>query len=322
MQTQRLPYLLDRSRWQLCRRLFNQPLRAFFGLSFLQKRPISVALKDGHSLSFSRAGRDHRFWDWFLQNPVPMKFTDDGCVQIAYDGATLDLRPGTTDFVVFEEVFLQDEYGIRQSGKRYGTAIDLGANVGMFSCAIRPQANRVIAVEAVGENHRQAIRNITANDGNPDDVLQRAIAPLSGEAIRIYHNPRNTGGHSTARAWTQRTGESSTEPEYETVETISLADLLDSRGVVFADFLKCDIEGAEYDVFLKTPVDVIGRIGEIAMEVHVSPAHPPHLLRDLVSRLDTAGFEVSLSREIPTTDAIASFMLTARNRCTAPAGRA
>lgn len=317
MHWKRLPYLFGRSRWRVCHRLFNNPVRAFAALSFVQKRPVAVSLKDGRTLSFSRGGRDHRFWDWFLQHPVPMTFTDDGCVQIEYDGRTLLLRPGTTDFLVFAEVFLHDEYCVRQSGRAFGTVIDLGANVGMFSCAILPHAERVIAVEAVAENYRQAVRNVTANGGRARDVLHRAIAADSGRPVRIYHNPRNTGGHSTAPEWAQRSGETPAGQDFESVETISLADLLDARGVACADFLKCDIEGAEYDLFLKTPLDVLARVAEMAMEVHVSPAHPPHLLRDLVSRLQTAGFDVNLSRAIPTTDRIDSFVMTARNRLAA-----
>ncbi|MFQ5730964.1 MAG: FkbM family methyltransferase [Planctomycetaceae bacterium] len=317
MHWKRLPHLFDRTRWRNCRTLFDRPLRAFFDLSFVRRGLVSVSLKGGERSSFSRSGRDHRFWDWFLQRPVPLSFTGDGCLQIEYDGSTLSLRPGTTDFVVFEEVFLQDEYGVRNSTRTFETVIDLGANVGMFTCAMLPRARRVISVEAVAENHRQAVRNVTANRGREDDVLHCAVAARSGESIRIYRNPRNTGGHSTAPEWIRRSAAETAEPDFESVETISLADLFEARRLAFVDFLKCDIEGAEYGLFLNTPADVLARIGEIAMEVHVSPAHPPHLLYDLVARLRAAGFDLQLPREVHRTVRIDSFVITARNRLAA-----
>jgi len=292
--------------------MFQNPLRAFLALSFLRRAEVRVTLKSGGTLPFSRNNRDHRFWDWYFRHPVPLQFTTDGLLQIEFAGRRLFLRPGSTDFVVFEEIFLQDDYGVRRSEKDYGTVMDLGANVGLFSCAVLPNAQRVIAVEAVCENHRQAVRNVTTNGGSAAAVLHAALAGESGKEIRIYYNARNTGGHSTSPTWTGCKDSEESEPSFETVETITLADLLDSQNVDTVDLLKCDIEGGEYDVFLSTGGETLSRIGEIVMEVHVSPAHPPELLRRLESHLQSAGFGVSLQRNVPQTDRVQSFLLTAR----------
>jgi FkbM family methyltransferase len=283
---------------------------------------VPVTLKDGRTLPFSRAARDHKFWDWFLRSPVPLEFTDDGLLRIQYAEATLLLRPGTTDFAIFEEIFLNDDYGVRTSPRRYGTVVDLGANVGLFSCAVLKRAQRVIAVEAVGENHAQAVRNITANGGNAADVLHAAVAARSGDEVRIFHNPRNTGGHSVSAEWIDRSrGPKSTlrveDAASESVRTISLKDLLDERRVTTVDLLKCDIEGAEYDVFAGADAATLSRIREIAMEVHVSPAHPPRLLKELAARLRGHGFAVELQREIPQSERIDSFLLTATRKAAA-----
>lgn len=314
MHWKRLGHLFDRSRWSVCRERFRHPLLAAIQFCFVNRQPFDVTTTNGRTLTFSRDGRDHKFWDWYFQNPVPLQFTEDGCVVIDFENQLLQLRPGSADFTVFSEVYLQDEYGIRRSDRRYGTVIDLGANCGMFSCAILQSAERVISVEAVAANHTQAVRNITANGGNENNVLHVAVAAMSGETIRLYHNPRNSGGHSTAAEWTQR--DSGSQSDYETVRTISLADLLDSQDVDHVDLLKCDIEGAEYDVFLPATNETLSRISEIVMEVHISPAHPPDRLQTLVSRFRNAGFQVQLDRDIPETDRIDSFVMTAVQRRT------
>ena len=357
MHWKRLPHLLDVRRWTRCRALFRRPWRTHIGLSFVNRGAVPVTLKDGRTLAFSRAGRDHKFWDWFLtssrirensatedrdariltnsateqlpsrRSPVPLEFTDDGLLRIRYAEATLLLRPGTTDFAIFEEIFLNDDYGVRTSPRRYGTVVDLGANVGLFSCAVLKRAQRVIAVEAVGENHAQAVRNIAANGGNAADVLHAAVASRSGDEVRVFHNPRNTGGHSVSAEWTRRSevgsrgsevGPSTLNAQRSTlVCTISLKDLLHGRRVSTVDLLKCDIEGAEYDVFAGADAATLGRIREIAMEVHVSPAHPPRLLKELTARLRGHGFAVELQREISESERIDSFLLTATRKAAA-----
>jgi FkbM family methyltransferase len=314
MHWKRLPHLVDVRRWSRCRELFREPWRAFVGLSFVNRGAVPVTLKDGRTLPFSRAGRDHKFWDWFLRSPVPLEFTDDGLLRFRYAETTLLLRPGTTDFAIFEEIFLNDDYGVRTSPRRYGTVVDLGANVGLFSCAVLKRTQRVIAVEAVAENHAQAVRNIAANGGIAADVLHAAVASRSGDEVRIFHNPRNTGGHSVSPEWTRQADDAA---KAESVRTISLKDLLHDRRVSTVDLLKCDIEGAEYDVFAGADASVLSRIREIAMEVHVSPAHPPRLLKELAARLRGHGFAVELEREIPETERIDSFLLTATRKAAA-----
>lgn len=309
----RLPYLFDRSRLPECRRLFRRPLRALAGLSFVRRGAVTLETRCGRTITFSRAGRDHWFWDAYFERPLPLEFTPDGCLQMEYDGRTLFLRPQTSDFLVFREVFLQDEYGLRQSSRSYGTVVDVGANAGMFTCAVLPRAKRVVSVEAVRANHEHAVRNVTANGGSAGDVLHRALAARSDEQIRLYHNPRNSGGHSTAADWAgnsrRRQSAIRETNDFELCTTISLGDLLERAGAARVDLLKCDIEGAEYDAFLDAPADVLSRIAELVMEVHVSPAHPPEMLRALIERLQASGFDVRSPREPPETDRVDSFVI-------------
>jgi len=309
MSAKRIKHLFNLRRLRRCRELFPRPLRTFIGLSFVLGGYVPVALNEGATLRFTRRKRDHKFWDWFLDSPVPLQFTEDGLMRIEYEGVTLFLRPGSTDFAFFNEVFLHDIYEVRSSSRQFETVVDLGANVGLFTCAALERANRVVSVEAVSENHMQAVRNITANAGDVEDLLHAAVAPRSGETVRIHHHPDNTGAHSVSPGWERRPNEHESS---ELVDTITLEDLLRGRNISTVDLLKCDIEGAEYDVFAATSDDQLSRINEIVMEVHISLVHPPQQLRDLVARLHGCGFTVKLQREIPEAGVIDSFVLAAR----------
>ncbi len=295
MHLKRLRTLFSSTRLRHCRRLFQRPMRAWLSLSFCRRGGVTVTLKNGRSLSFSRDRRDHHLWDWLLaqQEDLAVEFTPDGCVEIAWQGQTFHLRPGTLDAFVLKEIYVDDVYGLLAMPSQLGTVIDLGANAGLFTCAVLPRASKVIAVEAVSQNHEQACRNIVLNGGNSADVLRLAVAGDSSQPIRIYHSSRNSGGHSMV---------SSAQDEstsFEEVPTITLTELLHEYGCQQVDLLKCDIEGAEYDVFLNTPCETLQNIRQICMEVHFSADLPTQRLSQLTAHLKAAGFEVKIDRPPP-----------------------
>lgn len=308
MQLRRVKYLCSPQRFLKCRELFRSPFQAFISLGFLGKRPFELTLASGHSARFSRSGRDHRFWDWFFSNTPDLEFTDDGVVQIQWQGCTFLLRPETQDFFIFQEIFIDNEYDLGTADRPLGTVIDLGANAGLFSCAVLGKAERVISVEAVAENYQHTRRNVMLNGGNPDDVLHVAVAARSGETLTLFHNARNSGGHSVDQGWS---GQDAAADDQETVESISLADLLTKSGCDTVDLLKCDIEGSEYEAFLATDPAILKRIQRIVMEVHISPSYPPSRLRELLKHLRLAGFSARLDREISGSDATQARMLYA-----------
>ena len=80
----------------------------------------------------------------------------------------------------------------------------------------------------------------------------------------------------------------------ETVPTISLEDLLDKAACTEVDFLKCDVEGAEFEIFLSTPVPIIRRIRRLVMEVHLTIDQAESKEKALIERLREAGLAVRL----------------------------
>lgn len=311
MQIRRLSSLFSPVRYGYCRELFQSPFRALCNLAFMGKSAFSLTLRSGRTAKFSRQGRDHKLWDWYFEHRPPIDFTEDGLVQIEWRGQSVLLRPGTQDFFIFHEIFIDDDYNLSGHDQRLGTVIDLGANAGLFSSALLSKAERVISVEAVGENYRHTLRNLKLNDGVAEDVLHLAVSAHSGETLKLYHNSRNSGGHSVDRNWSEQ---QSTDTNYETTQSISLADLIAWARCETVDLLKCDIEGSEYDAFLATDEQTLQKIERIVMEVHISETYPPSRLLELIDHLRSAGFQVQLDRDMPTTTATQARMLYADRR--------
>jgi len=306
MRLSRIRCLFSLKRLRRCYDLFHNPFKSFLVLSFIIKKPVSITHRDGSAAMFSR--RDRKFWDWFFDFENAMvNFTDNGEVLVMLDDCRVLLRPGTNDFLIFQEIFLLDIYSIRSLRNSFDSVIDIGANIGLFSSAMLKRAKRVIAVEPVSENYQQALKNIDLNGGCSSDVLRYAITTESNQLVTVFHEKRNTVGHSLKRGWIKNID------SRESVPAITLSDLLRIANCDSVDLLKCDVEGSEYDIFLCTPPEDLRKIHMIIMEVHISVDLPPSLLKKLVSYLESVGFSIYSEKEISQLSPDRqSFILTAK----------
>ena len=289
MHLRRAKLWFSSERLRACSRLFQNPWYAHLGLAFVSRGWVQVVLKNGKKLAFSRSRRDHSFWDWALsQDEASFDFTAEGEVRLKTATHDLLLRSGTSDFFAFREIFLQDCYGLAALPSRLGTVVDLGANVGLFTCAIQDRARRVIAVEPVAAHFRQAHKNIVKNGGDGAGLLRLAVAGQSDQEIAIHVDDRTAGASSLFRSFCK------SSREHETVRTTSLPDLLESTGCGEIDLLKCDVEGAEYEIFSNTPLPVLRRIRRLVMEVHLAVDEGERKQQALIAHLREAGLRVTV----------------------------
>jgi len=150
------------------------------------------------------------------------------------------------------------------------SVVDLGANCGVFTALAARLGARVLAVEAqfgyVAELHEILDRN-----GCCAEVEWALVGPFKGAFADS--EARKRFDHFEER----------------NPPITDMASLLDRHGIQRVDFLKCDIEGSEFDLFFRD-AEWLSRVRRIAMEVHPAFGDPIDL-RDLLAR---RGFAVSL----------------------------
>lgn len=163
--------------------------------------------------------------------------------------ATIALRRDTTDFKVFDEIFVEQAYAPCVAGLPDGlgrvTLIDLGANIGLSVLSITQQLAaralevvEIIAVEPDPDNFRLLAENLRRT-GLADRCT--AIRAFAGAelAFATLHDSGNG-------AWGMRMG-----PLADTgIPVLPLAEIAGSVKASVPIVLKCDIEGGERELFL------------------------------------------------------------------------
>jgi FkbM family methyltransferase len=147
--------------------------------------------------------------------------------------------------VLMSGSFEEAEIKVARSLARAGTtAIDVGANVGIFTVPLALAVGtrgRVLAVEPSPENVAQLEHNIRLNELENVDVHAIALAAAPGEvALQLGADP---AFHSTATVVRSRDASATTMVPAETLDGIWR-----DAGSPHVSFLKVDTEGAELDV--------------------------------------------------------------------------
>lgn len=182
-------------------------------------------------------------------------------------------------FRIFQEVqttyaipFLNYPFRVGQSKNRI--ALDLGSNIGGFPIVFSKNFAKVICVEPSSSANKIALANYIANRTLLPKTIDRAVSysdHMSLELRRVYIDEEYESKDFTTTIWDE---EEIANSEYkgkkreveEVVTSISLNSILDSIGKP-VDFLKCDVEGAEFDALFGQD---LSRIGFLVLELHYS----------------------------------------------------
>jgi FkbM family methyltransferase len=245
----------------------------------------SVTWLERVSRLWSLRSRYTNFYDWLLSIyqralmrfpalPLPGR---ERVRQVRLKGipAPFYVRLGTTDWYVFEEIFFDAVYAplIEGAGREVRQIIDLGANTG-FSTRLWqitfPEA-RIIAVEPDSANLEMCRLNLPdEGSGNRSALVVRAC--VSGVARKVSLD-RSRG------SWRFTMHEANGAVE-ELIEARTLQQIMYECGMEGTiDLIKCNIEGAEEEVFAHC-AEWIGRVRRMAVQVH-HPYTSARLLEDL-----------------------------------------
>ncbi|WP_367027020.1 FkbM family methyltransferase [Methylococcus sp. ANG] len=149
--------------------------------------------------------------------------------------------------------------------------IDLGANVGVFSLFAAAQGAQVIAIDAQSGFVAEILENSKMNGVDTVRPIHGIVAPECG--VFASQEARSSASH-----W-------QVEPP-----KIDMNEVLREAGWSAVDFLKADVEGAEFELFT-TGDEWVNKVRRIAMEVHPKYGNVGQLLAHLQER----GFEVILT---------------------------
>jgi FkbM family methyltransferase len=182
-------------------------------------------------------------------------------------GPALWLRSHTTDISVLKELVVADAYRPLTADAGVRTVADLGANTGLSYRWMRHQYPnaRFLCVEPEPGNLELLRRN-----AGPDAIVVQACVGGHARTVSLVGGDGEWGFRMTDAADGR-------------VPVVTMESLLEDAGWERVDVLKCDIEGAEAEVF-EACEPWIGRIGRIMVEAHTDVIDSDGLLRLIAER--------------------------------------
>lgn len=169
----------------------------------------------------------------------------------------LFLRPRTSDFKLFRNIFEKGEYDIDLPFTP-STIIDGGGNIGMAAIvfANRYPYAKIVTVEPEDSNFEMLQKNVAAYSN---------ITPLKGGIWRTssYLNIINPNSGK----WAFRIEESAS-PSGNSIKGFSIDDIIKRSKWKNADLVKLDIEGSEKEVFEHRPDTWLNSAKGLIIELH------------------------------------------------------
>lgn len=205
--------------------------------------------------------------------------------------------------LIYNEVILKQEYfqnGLSVEGAR--CVIDVGANIGIFTMAVKMKAPEAVvyAFEPIPDTFHILEKNV--------ELLGRSDVHLFNIAVGDQDNIEETftffpnmPGNSTAiprlkednqpvmeQIFGKETSDFLHQSEMRTVPVRTLSSIIKEQGITSVDYLKIDVEGAELSVLDGIEAVHWPLLKQIAIETHT-----PQLREQVCAILAHRGFEVN-----------------------------
>ena len=198
----------------------------------------------------------------------------------------IKVRVNTSDILLIWEIWRFKIYNDRRFPIRPGdTVLDIGAHIGVFAIWAARQAHegRVLAYEASSANHQLLVENRDLNGAGNLQVENMAVFDRSGEFA--FYQPGKNGALGSMLQ--------DESAHKEIVRATTLDDIFSAHGLETVDYLKMDVEGAEYAILMNSPAWCLEKIRYMVLEYHRFEGHGlgPQDLKDLLER---RGFTVEL----------------------------
>ena len=200
--------------------------------------------------------------------------------------AKFRLRVNTSDKFTVIEVWESKEYIDSEFDiKKDDVVVDIGANIGAFSVLAAKKANNgiIFAYEPDKENYGMLLKNKFLNKVDNIFPFNLAISAKKG-SIDFFTTKLNSNAHSVYDSSPSRIIK---------IKSNTLNDIFTTNKIRRINYLKIDAEGAEYDILLNTPTELIRKIDKIVLEYHDYLDHG-HSYIELIRYLEKNRFKVEL----------------------------
>jgi FkbM family methyltransferase len=195
--------------------------------------------------------------------------------EFSVDIEALSTTPGNPPYSFFRELFVRQIYFRAFQHLEFGTTLDLGCNVGVVTSVMKQLGGP--ESRAVGVDARVYKDNAFRHKMEKIPGITIVKGVLCGESIR--HNPAAL--------------QAMCEPyDLDASTATTVEEVMDRYDLEHVDFLKMDIEGAEFSIFADS-AEWLKRVDNLAMEVHNYVGDPS----EIVKRLQDSGFRVKWSDE-------------------------
>jgi len=215
----------------------------------------------------SKTERDNLIRAWALENIVrlPVVFTDKDNLQYV-------LYPNENSEVYFKNngnYEISETILCKKFLKTGMTVFDVGANIGLysllFSSLVGPKGN-VHSFEPENRNFIRMKKNIALNSFSNIHMNKSAVYSKSGSVLLNVFPDNVNSWHSLGKpdlADPENSKKIIQPLKTEEVPAVTIDDYCTLHGIQYIDFLKIDVEGAEFDVLYGT--STLLKNGNIAM---------------------------------------------------------
>jgi FkbM family methyltransferase len=187
-----------------------------------------------------------------------------GPIRVKLYGKSIWLRPRTSDYYIYHQVFRDKEYANVDGITDVKFVIDCGANIGLASIYFLnhfPGAT-VLAVEPDPDNASICRRNLLAY-GSRARVLQAGVWNKCGQLTVV---PSEFGPAQKCGMQVRQFQHG--DPEEAMVNAFDVPALMDYGGMDQVDILKLDIERSELALFSSSPELWLTRVRNLVIELH------------------------------------------------------
>jgi FkbM family methyltransferase len=201
------------------------------------------------------------------------------------------VRGDSSDFDVFDQIFIDREYRCLDDMTEVRLVIDCGANVGYSSAyflSLHPNS-RIIAVEPDPENFAMLKRNLAP-------YRSRVNAINAGVWSHATRLALSESRYRDGREWTRQVRVSEAGEEAD-IEGVDIETLFASSGQDRISILKVDVEGAEAEIFSKNYRSWLDKVDAIAIELHDDSVFGK-ATEVFFTAIEAGGFQVSRSGQL------------------------